>query len=122
MKTILIIDDEKDLRAVLSAALHDEGYEILEAANGEEGLKMALEHKPALILLDVIMPKMTGLEMLEKLREDEWGKEADILLLTVLEDVESVSRALQHGVHDYLVKTDWDLKDIVQRVREKVGE
>jgi YesN/AraC family two-component response regulator len=67
------------------------------------------------------MPKMNGLDMLEKLRGDTWGSSANVILLTVLEDVESVSRALQHGVKDYFVKTDRDLKDIIQRVREKVG-
>lgn len=121
-KTILIVDDEKDLRDALSTAFRDEGCETLEAENGEEGLSAALEHKPDLILLDIVMPKLNGLDMLEKLRGDEWGKNAKVVLLTVLEDVGTVSRAIEKGGYDYFVKTDWDLKDIVQKVKERLGD
>ena len=120
-KTILIVDDEKDLRDALATALADEGFNVLTAADGDEGLKMAFEHKPDLILLDLVMPKLDGYAVLDRLRLDEWGKDANVFLLTVLEDIDSVSKAIEHGGLEYFVKTDWRLEDIVERIQEKLG-
>ena len=120
-KTILVIDDESDLRYALSAALTDSGFNVLTAADGDEGLKMAFEHKPDLILLDLVMPKLDGYAVLDRLRGDEWGKDANVFLLTVLEDIDSVTKAVEHGGLEYFVKTDWRLEDIVKKVKEKLG-
>ena len=120
-KTILVVDDEKDIRDALSTILTDEGFNVLTAADGDEGLKMAFEHKPDLILLDLVMPKLDGYAVLDRLRADEWGKNANVFLLTVLEDIDSVSKAIEHGGLEYFVKTDWRLEDIVKRIQEKLG-
>lgn len=121
-RKILVVDDEQDLREAMSTALTQAGYEVLAAKNGAEGLELATKEKPDLIMLDIVMPEMDGLATLERLRTDAWGKTANVMLLTVLDDVESVSRAVEHGVHDYLVKTDLNLEDVVTRVKEKLGE
>jgi len=120
-KHILVIDDEQDPRSALAQGLRNEGYEVTEAGDGEEGLAKALEIKPDLIMLDIVMPKMDGLQMLQALREDEWGKNAQILMLTVREEMSGLSKAIELGALDYLIKTNWKLHEIVEKVREKIG-
>lgn len=120
-KRILIVEDEISLRMPLGNLLVDEGFEVLQAINGDEGLKKALAEHPDIILLDVFMPKMGGLEMLAELRKDEWGKSAQIMLLTNSANTENVATALEGNVTDYLVKAEWDLKDIVKKVKQKLA-
>ena len=118
--TILVCDDEQDLREAMATALSEAGFDVLTAENGAKGFELAVREKPDLIMLDIRMPEMDGLTALERLRADEWGKTANIMLLTVLDDVDSVSRASEHGVNDYLVKSDLKLEDVVVRVKEKL--
>ena len=118
--TILVCDDEQDLREAMATALSEAGFDVLTAENGAKGFELAVREKPDLIMLDIRMPEMDGLTALERLRADEWGKTANIMLLTVLDDVDSVSRASEHGVSDYLVKSDLKLEDVVARVKEKL--
>ena len=99
-----------------SVKLMLEGFIVLEAENGEEGLDVALRDHPDLILLDIIMPKMDGLTMLKKLREDVRGKNTKVILLTNLSDNEKVSEALLQGSYDYLVKSDWKIGDVVAKI------
>jgi len=103
----------------MSHTLNAEGFEVLIAHNGEEGLKKALEEKPDLILLDIIMPVMDGLTVLKKLREDERGKNIPVVALTNLGDIKTVSEVLAHGASDYLIKSEWKLDDLVRKVKEK---
>lgn len=121
-KKILIVEDETSLRNALRDKLLLEGFIVLEAKNGEEGLGVALRDHPDLILLDIIMPKMDGLTMLKKLREDVWGKNTKVILLTNLSDNEKVSEALLQGSYDYLVKSDWKIEDVVTKIRARLGE
>ncbi len=106
-------------------ALHDklarEGFAVLEAKDGQEGLNCALADHPDLILLDIVMPVMDGMTMLNKLRRDDtWGKDAQVILLTNLNEAGKVADALVRDVHDYIVKADWTLEDIVKKVKEKL--
>jgi two-component system OmpR family response regulator len=117
-KTVLIVDDEQDVREVLKAALQDAGFATLLASDGEEGLAVALERKPDVILLDIIMPNMDGWGMFEKLRVDEWGKTAKVLFLTNVGDMDSVSRAISQGGQGFLIKADMKLEDVVKKVEE----
>lgn len=116
-KTILIIEDESSLRDPLVKTLIKEGFRAIEAKNGEEGLKIALEKHPDLILLDIIMPKMDGITVMKKIREDEWGEKAKIIILTNLSEGSKINSAMESGVYDFLVKTDWSLSDIVHKVK-----
>ena len=120
-KTILICEDEIPMLETLSNKFRNEGFAIVEAQNGEEGLNQAFANKPDLILLDIIMPKMDGLELMKKIRDDKWGADVPIVMLTNLSDAEKVSEAAKYGVYDFLVKTDWRLDDIVSLVKEKLG-
>lgn len=120
-KTILIVEDEADLRDALSTAFSYEEFNVLTASDGEEGLRTALTKKPDLILLDVMMPKMTGIEVLKNLRTNEWGKQTKIIIMTSLDDLEKVAEAMEAGVDEYVVKTDITLNGIVTKVKEKLG-
>lgn len=121
-KIILIVEDEEPLLRAMADKLKREGYMPIGAKNGEEGLEVSLRNHPHLILLDVVMPKMDGLTMLGKLRQDAWGKEVPVILLTNLSDTERVSDALEHGVRDYLVKSYWTLEGVVNKVRAKLAQ
>jgi DNA-binding response OmpR family regulator len=121
-RKILITEDESAMRNALSDKFVKEGFEVISAQDGEEGLRMAIENKPDLIMLDIIMPKMDGISVMKNIREKgSWGEEVPILMLTNLSDPESVSEAAKYKVYDFLVKTDWRLEDIVKLVREKLA-
>jgi CheY-like chemotaxis protein len=121
-KTILVVEDESSMRRVLVDKLSLEAFSVLEAKNGEEGLKIALEKHPDLILLDIIMPRMDGITMLKKLRDDEWGKKVEVILLTNLSEKEKIAEAMEQETFEYLVKTDWKIEDVVEKVKEKLAE
>lgn len=121
-KKILITEDETALRDALKDKLTREGFLVLEAKNGEEGLEIALNKHPDLILLDIIMPKMDGITMLKKLRETPWGKKARVILLTNINDTDRISQAMKLGSYEYLVKTDWKIEDVVDRINERLAK
>jgi DNA-binding response OmpR family regulator len=121
-KTVLIIEDEIALLSAIHDKLAKAGFNVLEARNGEEGLASALAKHPDLILLDIVMPRMDGLTMLGKLREDPWGKEAKIIILTNLSDSAKVAEAITQGTYEYLVKSDWRIDDVLDQVRKLLKE
>ncbi len=122
-KKILVIEEVED-DASLRGVLHDkfslEGFSVLEAKDGEEGLATALSEHPDLILLDIIMPKMDGITMLKKLREDTWGKEAKVIILTNLGDDKKLLDAMGPDSYEVLLKSAWKIEAIVQKVRDKL--
>jgi two-component system alkaline phosphatase synthesis response regulator PhoP len=120
-KTVLIVEDEVVLLQALVDAFGAEGFTALGAANGEEGLAVAREKHPDIILLDIIMPKMDGMTMLKQLQGDAWGKQVPVIILTNLSDYRTVADALSKGVHDFLVKSDWEIEDVIKAVRQKLG-
>lgn len=117
-KKVLIVEDDNALKSVLGDKLKSEDFLVLTAKDGEEGLRVALKNKPDLILLDVVMPKMNGLKMLEKLREDEWGEHVPVLLLSNDDDPEHIKETLKYNASDYLIKSDWELEDIIKKIKE----
>lgn len=120
-QTILIIEDDLPALTALSDKLTREGFDILVAKDGEEGLMMAEKNHPDLILLDILMPKMDGLTLMKKLRaEAKWGKDVPVILLTNLsQNEEKIDKTIGEDKHlSYMVKTDWSMSDVVARVRE----
>lgn len=117
--TILIVEDEEIILQALKTKLSSAGINVLIAQNGQEGLEAALEYHPDLILLDIVMPVMDGLAMLQKLREDKWGKDVPVIVLSNLSEPVKISQAMEDGVTDYLIKTDWKIDDLVQLVKQK---
>ena len=121
--TVLIVEDEQSLRQTLVDKLTREGFDVLEAKNGEEGLERALKKHPDLILLDIIMPVMDGMTMMKKMREDKWGRKVPIILLTNLSatDAEIIKRVIEDEPSYYLLKSDWKIKDVVNKVKETLA-
>ncbi len=119
-KKMLIVEDEASMLGVLSDAFSQRGYLTIKAKDGEEGLNLALKEHPDIILLDVLMPKMDGLEMMKKLREDEWGKKVKIIILTnVNPDADATIKAIVDNQPSYyLIKSDIKLEDIINKVEE----
>lgn len=120
-KKILIVEDEAPLRQALFDKFSREGFQVVQAKNGEEGLVVAVEEHPDIILLDIIMPKVDGLAMLKSLRNDEWGKDVPVIILTNLSDAENVSKAMESGAYEFLVKSDCKVNELVNRVKSKLG-
>ncbi|MCH2449323.1 MAG: response regulator transcription factor [Gracilimonas sp.] len=103
-KTILVVDDEKDLLDLIEYNLKKEGFSVLKAENGEEGIKIAKEHKPDLVLMDIMMPKMDGMEAVEKMRGDDDLKSIPIIFLTARSDEKTEVEGLNKGGDDYITK------------------
>jgi len=124
-KSILIAEDDDQLRASLATALRDiGGYQVIETNNGKDALTKSLSDHPNLIILDVQMPTMLGTDTLGALRQDEWGKDVPVILLTVQSDLESVSEAINIGGPrtSYLTKNDWSLHEVVNQVKKEIGD
>lgn len=119
-KTILMVEDEAPMLTALADNFTEEGFSILKATNGVEGLGLALSKHPDLILLDIVMPQMDGFTMLEKLRADEWGKKVPVFILTNYGDNEKVAEALVDDVSEYFVKSDIKIEEVIARVKEEL--
>ncbi len=117
-KKILIIEDEATLRKTMAEYLAAEKFKALEAADGNAGLALAKKEIPDLILLDIILPKKNGYEVLEELKKDEQTKKIPVILLTNLESPEDIEKAFAKGASTYLVKSDYRLDDIVKKIKE----
>ena len=120
MQTILFVEDEPTIQKTLSLALTQEGYDVKNALDGEIGLKLAREIKPNLILLDLILPKMDGFEVLEELKEDDDTKDIPVIVLTNLESSQDIEKALVLGATTYLVKANYDLKEVIEKIKENI--
>ncbi|MFZ5559209.1 MAG: response regulator [Patescibacteria group bacterium] len=119
-KKILFVEDEPSLQKAISEVLIQEGYKVLSASDGEEGLKITREEKPDLILLDLILPKKDGFEVLKELKADQELKDIPVIVLTNLEGVGDVEKALSLGAKTYLVKANYELEDVLKMVKEQL--
>jgi DNA-binding response OmpR family regulator len=120
-KKILVVEDDADLCEAVVDKFRSEGFEVHAARNGEEGLKMAFEIRPNLVLLDIVMPKMDGMTMLRKLRQDSWGQLVPVIILTNISDAKGLAEALEIGVDEYLLKAEWKLQDVAEKVKKIIG-
>ena len=119
-RKILVIEDEEPMREALEDTLKQHDFAVVTASNGKDGLDIALQEQPDLILLDIFMPKMDGLSMLEKLRSDVWGRAVPVIILTNLNpDADATIRAiLDHKPAFYLIKSNVTLEGIVSKIKE----
>jgi DNA-binding response OmpR family regulator len=120
-KKILLVEDDTALAAVYKSRLELEGFDIREVNNGEEALSAAVEYKPDLILLDAMMPKISGFDVLDILRNTPDTANIRIIMLTALSQPKDKERAESLGVDDYLVKSQVVIGDVVERVRHHLG-
>lgn len=122
MKKILLIEDESVLRKTLGDVLTQEGYKIIVAEDGERGLELSKTEKPDLILLDLILPKMNGFEVLESLKKDEFTKDIPVVVLTNLEGSDGISKVIELGATAYLVKAEYSLEELIGKIKHALGD
>ncbi len=120
-KKILLVEDDTALASVYRSRLELEGFEINEVHNGEEALSAAMSFKPDLILLDAMMPKISGFDVLDILRNTPELTNIRVVMLTALSQPKDKERAEQLGVDDYLVKSQVVIGDVVARVKHHLG-
>ena len=122
MAKILVIEDDASLGKALVIKLQSLKYEVDRAGNGQEGLALALANHHDLILLDLIMPILSGTDMLKALRQDEWGKSVPVIIMTNLSGENRIAQATDLGANEYIVKADMDINDIVKEVERYLNE
>lgn len=118
-KTILIVEDELGYCMVLSNELMRQGFEVVSANNGKEGLEKALTLKPDLIILDLLMPMLGGLAFMDQIRIDEWGKSVPIIVLTNIDaDDDIIQNVVKNNPAYYFIKTDITLDDLIGKIKD----
>jgi DNA-binding response OmpR family regulator len=115
-KRLLLVEDDRFLRRACEASLRQRGYDVVTAADGEEGLRLARAEAPDLVLLDLLLPKLSGLEVLRSLRGDAATRDLPVLILSNSSREQDVSEITRLGVAGYLVKADLSLKALGDRV------
>ena len=118
MKKILFVEDEPSLQKAVGELLRQEGFQIFSALDGAEGLEIAKKEKPDLILLDLILPKKDGFEVLRELKADNDLKNIPVIILTNLEGTGDVEKAINLGATTYLIKANYELEDVVRKIKE----
>ncbi|OYX43402.1 hypothetical protein B7Y94_01690 [Candidatus Saccharibacteria bacterium 32-49-12] len=122
MTKILLVEDDKSLREIYGVRLLAEGYDIVSAGDGEEALAMAIKERPALIVSDVMMPKISGFDMLDILRSTTETKDIKVIMMTALSSEDQRQRGERLGADRYLVKSQVGIEDVVRTVHEVLGD
>jgi len=120
-KKILLVEDDETLAAVYKQRLELEGFEIQHSKNGEDALDTAVKFQPDLVLLDVMMPKLNGFDVLDILRNTPATRNIHIIMLTALSQPKDAERARELGADDFLVKSQVVIGDVVSRVKHQLG-
>jgi CheY-like chemotaxis protein len=121
-KKILLIEDEELIISLLSKKLAKEGYEVTLARNGEEGLKVMPEFKPDIVLLDIIMPKKGGFDVLEAMSKEDDLKSIPVIIISNSGQPVELDRAKRLGAKDWLIKTNFDPQEVVEKVFKQIGK
>ena len=122
MQKVLIIEDDGFLRELIGKKLSSSGFDITEAINGEDGLKKAEEEKPALILLDLLLPVQDGFEVLAKLKGDPKTSSIPVIILSNLGQKEDVDKGMEMGATDYLIKAQFTPEEVIAKVKETLAK
>jgi DNA-binding response OmpR family regulator len=120
-KKILIIEDDEILQKLLVEYLTGEKFEVKAASDGEAGAKMVLSEGPDLVLLDIVLPKKDGFEVLREIKSQSSTKNIPVVLLTNLDSISDVEKALALGASTYLVKADYKLEEVSKKIKEILG-
>lgn len=120
-KKVLFVEDESALQKAMSDILVPSGYKVMQALDGEIGLRTAETEQPDLILLDLVLPRKNGFEVLTELKKNEKTKHIPVIVLTNLEGVQEVEQALSLGATTYLVKANYSLEDVLNKVQTTIG-
>ncbi len=120
-KTILIIDDAEDLRLIYVKKFRQEGFEVLEGRDGLDGLNIAFDKKPDLIITGIMMPRVDGFEVINTLKKDAQTKKIPVLVFSHLGRQEDIDKALSLGADDFLIQATFSPDDVVEKVRAHLG-
>jgi len=118
---ILVIEDDKLIANAIERKLRKNGFVVAIAADGNEGVELALEKHPALILLDIVLPLMDGITVLDKIRQDSWGAKVPVIVLSNLTRAMTPDEMRKKGISQYLIKTDWTLEEVIKKVKYELG-
>lgn len=122
MNKILFIEDETSLQKTITDFLATENYSVINAYEGEKGLALAEQEMPDLILLDLILPKKNGFEVLSALKANKKTKDIPVIVFTNLEGTKDVEKALSLGATTYLVKANYSLKDVIEKIKNSLAQ
>ena len=117
MKKILVVEDDTFLRELIVQKLDQSGYDIVEAVDGEDGVKQAKAEKPDVILLDIILPGIDGFEVLRQLKEDETLSSIPVLILSNLGQKEDIEKGMKLGAKDFLIKAHFTPGEIIEKIK-----
>lgn len=120
-KKILIIEDEEIMYSLLERKLSQEGYAVEVAKDGEEGLEKIRKEKPDLVLLDIIMPKKGGFEVMEEIQKDENLKDVPVIVISNSGQPVELDKAKELGAKDWLIKTEFDPEEVIEKVKNQIG-
>jgi len=120
-KKILLVEDEEIIRNLLKKKLKQEGYEVKIAIDGEDGLKAMRNEKPNLVLLDIIMPKLSGFEVMEEIQKNEELKMIPVIIISNSGQPVELDKAKKLGAKDWLIKTEFDPQEVVAKVVKQIG-
>ncbi len=121
MAKILLVEDDTNLREIYSARFAAENYQVITASDGEEALATAVRERPDLIVLDVMMPKISGFDVLDILRSTPETKETKVIMMTALSQDTDRQRGESLGANQYLIKSQVTLEDVVNAVKQQLG-
>jgi len=119
-KKILIVEDESALQGAMQEFLLAEGFDVIVASDGEVALQLIKKEMPDMILLDIVLPKKDGFEVLAEIKKDEKTNKIPVILLTNLERIDDVEKAFALGASTYLVKSNYKLEEIVEKIRQSL--
>lgn len=121
-KRVLIVEDSPYLAESLVDMLSIKNYEALVAPTGRDGVQKAIEEQPDLILLDIRLPDIDGYEVFRRIRANEWGKTAKIMVLTASESTDIISKNIDLELENVLFKPEWSVQDLLDRIEERINE
>lgn len=121
-KTVLVIEDSPELADSLFDVLEMEGYNPIIAMNGKDGVVAALTHHPDLILLDIRLPDIDGYQVFQRIRADEWGASAKVLILTASESIENISKNVDLPIEYVLFKPEMSIYELVQKIKARLTD
>src|SRR3990167_6130834 len=121
MKKVLVVEDEQLIADLLQKKLIKEGYYAFAAGDGEVALQQIREERPDIVLLDIVLPRMNGFEVLAELRKDEELRKIPVIIISNAGQPAEIEKAREAGVRDWLIKTEFDPQEVLEKVRRQVG-
>jgi len=119
---IILIEDDEILSKVIYEELRDADFDVIQAFDGEEGLKLVRSKKPDLVLLDIVLPRKDGFEVLEEMKKSPDTKDIPVIVLTMIGKDEDIKRGLQLGADDYIVKSQHAIAEIIEKIEDFFGK